>query len=217
LIGTLWVYGGADAGPTATVQRGSLETPEPPEGSAPGTAADPSFIAAWAVAEGAANLPAARTDAAGFTANGSLYLVGGSDGSSPKGEVYWAIPSAQGDIEAWQNLPPMDLPAQGLAGGAPVVSGADVFVIGGSTDGGLLGSSVRANLAPAKPFFQLGLLGMTIPALHIEGEIGQQLGYLAAAGAGTANFVLLLLVGWAFAHKAQAMGFLGRFRRRGRR
>ncbi len=42
-----------------------------------------------------------------------------------------------------------------------------------------------------------------MPGLKIEGEIGQQLGYLNAAGAGTVNFMILLLIGWAFAHKAQ--------------
>jgi hypothetical protein len=200
LIGDfLWVYGGSDAqGPTATVLRGTLETPTVAPGSAAGTLADPSFLATWAVAEGQTNLPVARTEAAGFTANGSLYLVGGSDGSAPKGEVYWAVPSAQGEIPGWQHQPAMDLPAQGLAGGSAVVSG----------------SQVRASLAPGKPFFQLGPLGATIPALAIEGEIGQQLGYLNAAGAGTVNFILLLLAAWALAHKARTRAIIERFRRR---
>jgi len=213
----LWVYGGSDAqGPTATVQRGSLAIPTAPAGSPPGTVADPSYIAAWAVAEGSTNLPVARTDAAGFTANGSLYLVGGTDGSAPRGDVYWAVPSAQGEITEWLHESAMDLPAQGLAGGAAVVSGSQAFVIAGVTKGGLLGSTVRTDLAPGKPFFQLGLLGMTIPALAIEGEIGQQLGYLNAAGAGTLDFILLLLIGWAFAHKARTMAILERVRRRRR-
>ena len=30
----------------------------------------------------------------------------------------------------------------------------------------------------------LGLFGITVPALSIQGEIGQQLGYIAAAGVG---------------------------------
>ena len=63
---------------------------------------------------------------------------------------------------------------------------------------------MRANIAPQSPFFQLGLVGATVPGLKIDGEIGQQLGYLNAAGAGTVNFVILLLIGWAFAHKEQA-------------
>ncbi len=79
----------------------------------------------------------------------------------------------------------------------------------------MITQSVRANLAPQPPFFQLGLFGATVPALKISGEIGQQLGYLNAAGAGTIDFILLLLIGWAFAHKEQARGILGRLRRRG--
>ena len=54
---------------------------------------------------------------------------------------------------------------------------------------------------PQAPFFQLGLVGATVPALKIDGEIGQQLGYLAANTVGVIDFVILLLVGWAFAHK----------------
>ena len=41
-----------------------------------------------------------------------------------------------------------------------------------------------------------------MPGLKIDGEIGQQLGYLNAANAGALNFVVLVIIGWAFAHKA---------------
>jgi N-acetylneuraminic acid mutarotase len=212
----VWVYGGSDSGgnPTATIQRGAITTPEPDPEAPAGTPADPSFVGQWAVIGGEANLPVARTNAAGFTANGAVYLIGGSDGAAPKGEVYWAVPTADGVIERWLNEPVSDLPAQGLAGGAAVVSGSTAFVIAGTTEGGTLASSVRAGLAPQKPFFQLGLLGITIPALKIEGEIGQQLGYLNAAGAGTVGFIGLLLVGWVFAHKTQARALWRRILRR---
>ena len=40
-----------------------------------------------------------------------------------------------------------------------------------------------------------------MPGLKLDGEIGQQIGYLNAAGVGTVNFILLIVVGWAFAHK----------------
>ena len=63
--------------------------------------------------------------------------------------------------------------------------------------------SARANVAPQGPFFQLGLVGATVPGLKIEGEIGQQLGYLNANGVGMANFALFLIIGWAFAHRDQ--------------
>jgi hypothetical protein len=87
-------------------------------------------------------------------------------------------------------------------------------LVGGETTDGALTSSVRANAAPMSPFFQVGLVGATIPGLKIDGEIGQQLGYLNAAGAGTLNFVILLLIGWAFAHKAQARAAIARVLRR---
>jgi hypothetical protein len=67
------------------------------------------------------------------------------------------------------------------------------------------------------PFFQLGLVGATVPGLKIEGEIGQQLGYLNAAAVGTVDFILLILIGWAFAHKAQTRAIAERVMRRGRR
>ena len=52
-----------------------------------------------------------------------------------------------------------------------------------------------------------------IPALKPDGEIGQQIGYLNAAGVGTVNFIILILIGWAFAHKEQVRSMIGRLRR----
>ena len=73
---------------------------------------------------------------------------------------------------------------------------------------------MRAYLAPAEPFFQLGLLGATIPGLKIEGEIGQQLGFLNAFNVGLADFTLLVVIGWAFAHKEQTRALVARVLRR---
>ena len=99
--------------------------------------------------------------------------------------------------------------------GSALVSGPNAFVIGGEIEGGVVvDTSFRANTAPQSPFFQLGLVGATVPGLQIEGEIGQQLGYLNAAGAGTVNFVILLIFGWAFAHKEQAGALVRRILRR---
>ena len=168
-----------------------------------------------------ANLPAPRTNASGWGSSGTLYLVGGSDGTTSRPEAYWAVPDSVGNIPEWKHLDVSDLPAPGFEGAPPLLTGPNVVLIGGtstSAEGSqVLASSVRANLAPQAPFFQLGIAGATVPALKIEGEIGQQLGYLAAAGVGTVNFIILLIIGWAFAHQEQTRAFFNRFVERRRR
>lgn len=215
LIGDyVWLYGGSDAsGPVGAVQRGAFGQP-----AAPGLPANPDQgkLVRWDV-NNAANLPAARTNASGWGANGALYLAGGNDGSGPKSDLWWATPTNAGDIPEWKHLDATDLPASGLEGATPVISGPDAILVGGVTSGAAQATSIRANTAPQSPFFQLGLVGATVPGLKIDGEIGQQLGYLNAAGVGTVDFVVLLLIGWAFAHKEQARGMLGRLRERRRR
>jgi hypothetical protein len=207
----LWLYGGSGAnGPVGAVQRGAFGKP-----AAAGLPANPDAgkIIRWDV-NNSANLPVARTNAAGWGSNGAIYLAGGDDGSGPKPEVYWAIPSSTGDLTEWKHLAAGDLPEPGVEGGAAVVTGPNAVMVGGSTTGGVLASSARANTAPQSPFFQLGLVGATVPGLKIDGEVGQQLGYLSAAGVGTVDFIILLLIGWAFAHKAQARAMIGRVLRR---
>jgi hypothetical protein len=173
----------------------------------------PEGVQQWAVSD-AAKLPAARTGAAGFTANGTLYLAGGSDGTSPQRQVYFAVPDANGNLpDGWLHLDVYDLPGA-LTGAAPVVSGSAALLIGGTSDGGPATQSIRASLAPQEPFFQLGPVGVVVPGLQIPGEIGQQLGYLAAAGVGTGNFVILLFVAWAFNHKPVVRAWIDRRRRR---
>ena len=77
--------------------------------------------------------------------------------------------------------------------------------------------TARANLSPALPFFQLGLFYIVVPAMGIQGPVGQQLSYLAAAGVATGDFVLLLLLGYAFNHKERTRAFLHHLRNRRRR
>ncbi len=208
----VWLFGGSGPdGPTATVQRGTFGLaaaeglPENP---------DEGKVIAWAT-NPAANLPGPRAGAAAWAANGALYVLGGADADGSRPELYWAVPTTAGDIGEWLHLDVSDLPA-GLTGGAPVVLGPAAVVVGGVTDKGVSAASVRANLAPQAPFFRLGLVGATVPGLKIDGEIGQQLGYLNAAGAGTVNFVILIVIGWAFAHKEQASRMVGRVLRRRR-
>jgi len=206
LSGTgLLVFGGATAtGPAASVLRGEIGT----EGDALGS------VVAWRFdAKGRADLPAARAGSIGFAAGGGLYEVGGAAGH---GELHWTVPTAQGEIKGWQHLAKTDLPADlELRDAAPVVVGSHVFLVGGETASGPTAGIARASLAPRPPFFQLGLFYAVVPALGIGGEVGQQLAYLNAAGAGTVGFVGLLLVGYAFNHRERTKAFLGRLRRRG--
>ncbi|MES2209624.1 MAG: kelch repeat-containing protein [Chloroflexota bacterium] len=210
----VWVWGGTNAnGPSGGVQRGDLGIPKTVETPAPDAVAVPLQLLQWAVSD-AANMPA-RSAAAGFSANGALYVVGGNDGSGPRSELYWAIPDAKGEIDGWKHLDQMDLPAAGLEGGTAVVTGVNAFVIGGMSKDGIQSGTIRANLAPQEPFFQAGLVGVVVPALRIDGEIGQQLGYLSAAGVGTVNAVIMILIGWAYAHPGTVRSWIDR--RRGRR
>ena len=204
----IFLIGGRNAkGPVATVQQGLV-------GGGPNvTATDPNAITAQWRASAQTNLPAARTNVSAFTVNGGIYVQGGDDGTGPRPETWWTTPDANGVIPQWEHLSQLDL-GQGIEGAAPFTAGSFAFIVGGQTPSALTGGAARAYLAPEPPFFQIGLLGATIPALKLSGEIGQQLGYLNAAGAGTINFVALLLVGWAFAHKAQVRSFVARWRRR---
>lgn len=218
----VFVYGGTgDSGPVGGVMRaaygavGGGSGTAGPGGIVSGSAAPDTATAApaasgtveqgivqWDTAD-ASNMPVARTGGAGFSANGAMYYVGGSDGTTARGDLYWALPDASGNLPGgWRRLEATDLPG-GLVNAAAIVTGSTVILIGGETDGGPLTSSTRASLAPQEPFFRLGLVGVTVPGLQIGGEIGQQLGYLAAAGVGTGNFVILVIVGWMFNHRPQ--------------
>ena len=209
----VWAYGGRNAdGPVGAVQRGAFG-----EEAAEGLPENPDEgkVVRWDISNDV-NLPEARDNAITWSANGALYLAGGNDGSGPRREVYWATPSSDGELPEWKRLEVSDLPEPGLEGGSAVVSGPNVLVAGGATEGGVLSSSARANIAPQAPFFQLGLVGVVVPGLTISGELGQQLGYLNAAGVGTVNFIILLLIGWAFAHKEQTRAIFRRLARRER-
>jgi hypothetical protein len=220
----VWLLGGdAGAGPVRTVQVGVIGSgtaagegeAEPSPSASPGAeAADPQTITRWRFSD-QTNLPEARTEASGFSLNNTLYLMGGSDGANPKKELWWATPDATGAIPGWKHLAESDL-EEAVSGAAAYASGSNAFVFGGTAAGGATNVVQRANMAPQEPFFQLGILGATVPALKIDGEIGQQLGYLNAAGAGTVNFIVLLLIGWAFAHKEQSRRLLARILRRRR-
>jgi hypothetical protein len=152
-------------------------------------------------------LPAARASAAAFVANGALYQLGGVDQSgAQQASTLWAVPNAtDGTIGSWHQLDQTNLPEPRAA--AAVATVGQAFLIGGEGPAGLEDDTFRANLSPAPPFFRLGAFGATVPALAIKGEIGQQLGYLNAFGVGMTNFAVLVLIAWAFSHRAQFWRF----------
>lgn len=205
---TIFVIGGtnADGAVVSTVQLGTV-------GGEGAPADDPNTIVArWRVSS-QTDLPGPRTDMSGFAVNGALYVQGGSDGVSPRTETLWTTPDASGVITGWKHLAQTDL-GEGLAGSAAVVASSNAFLIAGETPNGLTPDIARANMAPQEPFFQLGLFGATLPALKLDGEVGQQIGYLNAATVGAINFILLIIIGYLYNHPATARGLWSRIRRR---
>jgi N-acetylneuraminic acid mutarotase len=165
----------------------------------------------WGVSTGQAAafaLPAPRTAAVAFQNSGALYVIGGVDAhNQPATTNFWALPNvADGTIPAWQHLDDTDLPAP-VADAPAAVIGTHVYVLGGDSVQGESAAVERAVVAPAPPFFRLGLFGLTIPALSIGGEIGQQLGYIAAGTVVAATFVLLVIIGWLYSHPGHARRF----------
>jgi len=153
-------------------------------------------VIGWGQSVGASSLPAPRTQFGGFVANGALYVPGGygSDGK-PTNTVYWTVPDAtSGQISEWDRLDQTDL-AQPLAQEVSAVAGSFALLIGGQGASAAETGAYRANLAPAAPFFRLGLIGATIPGLSVKGGVGAQLGYVMAGIVGGTNFILLIIAG----------------------
>jgi len=233
----IWIIGGRDASgqPTARVQRGTLsggtsagdaagegaEADDPADtgaGLGDDAAAKPVGVEVWAVND-RANLPAPRADVMGLGANGTIYVIGGTDGQSTQNDLFWAVPAAGqdgDDLGEWKQLSETNLAEPGLARAAIGLSGPNLFLVGGISGSDPQVGALRANSAPEAPFFRLGLVGMVVPALKIDGEIGQQLGYLSAAGAGTTMFAILIVIGYMFAHREQTKRFFERLRSRRR-
>ncbi len=204
----IFLVGGTNAqgDAVASVQQGLVGGPR-------ATTEDPNAIVEpWAVSA-QTNLPSPRTNESGFTANGVIYVQGGSDGTSLLTETLWTTPDANGIIPEWHHLAQQDL-GEGIEGAAAVISGAHAFMFGGTTASGPTSGVARTNLAPQEPFFQLGLAGVTVPALKLDGEIGQQIGYLNAATVGAVNFIILILIGYLYAHPDKVRAFIAKRRRK---
>ena len=220
----IWVWGGHDeGGPTAIALRGdiavaktvstghSVATPSPDQ-IAQGDA-EVGTIFRWRATEGDANLPSPRTDAALWSANGILYVAGGVDSDGAKlHSMVWAAPTAATGIATWTNVPQSDLPQEEWRAGAHgVVIGASALLIGGSSGSAAAEPAIlAAGTSPKAPVFRLGLIGATIPGAAIQGEVGQQLGYLNAAAAWTTHFVLLLALAVIYAQRERAAAWLRR-------
>jgi len=176
----------------------------------------------WGVSVGqsvGAALPEPRYGQTSFTNSGTIFAIGGygEDGQARNSDL-WTVPSAtDGTVRSWLELEVTNLPGPRAEAAAALV-GQHVFLIGGTSGGNsFIDSTVRADVAPRLPFFRLGLFGVTVPALSIKGEIGQQLGYIVAGSAALGNFVLLVVIGYMYSHRKDTFRFFkwitrGRFR-----
>jgi hypothetical protein len=204
----IYVVGGSGVeGPVDTVFRLQLVNNEPATNEA-------GQIIGWGVAPPDQALPEPRADATTFTSNGAVYVIGGFDtAGAPLESVLWAVPdTSSGDYDGWQRLEQTDLPV--ATADAPIAGvGSHAFIFGGMTPDGPTDGSLRAAISPRPPFFQLGMAGATIPALAIEGEVGQQLGYMNAMGVGMTNFVILIIIGIAFSRPESSKRVLAKLSR----
>ena len=190
----IYIVGGEGPdGATATVFRLELDDREPATNEVGETLG-------WAVAPADQALPEARTDAISLASSGAVYVIGEFDAAGePQLSQYWAIPDTDtGNLsDGWQQLEQTDLPV--ATADAPIAGlGPNVFIFGGQTIDGPTDGSLRAGLSPEAPFYQLGIAGATLPGLAIQGEVGQQLGYINAVTVGMVNFILLIALGVAF-------------------
>ena len=224
---SLYLWGGHDvAGPTAVVLRGEIAVakspvsehgvpaPKPPDngqGDAP-----IGSIYRWTATEGSTNLPQAADGAALWSSNGTLYVAGGTIDGVPSHTISWTAPTATNGIGEWLHVDQSDLPeGSERIGAQAAVVGVQALLIGGvDAHGDAATTTLAAGTSPKSPVFRLGLVGLTIPALAIPGEVGQQLGYLSAAGAWTLNFVILLAAAVAYAQRERFAAWLRRLRGR---
>ena len=217
LVGdSVWIWGGRDAnGYTGVSLHGYIAVEKTAGGDghgggAPATGAVDEqgdapigSIYKWTATSGEANLPSPREGAALWSANGTLYVAGGVQDGAVVGSVHWTAPTADSGITSWKSVPQVDLPADQLRTSASAaVIGTHALLIGGEdATGAPATNAVSALTSPKAPVFKAGLFGLTIPGLAIPGEIGEQLGFLSAAGAWTLNFVLLCAMAVAYAQR----------------
>lgn len=223
LVGdSIYVWGGRDAsGPAAAALRGDIAVAPPvatghsapavnPDAEAQGDA-EIGTIYRWRATEGDGNLPTPRDGAALWSANGTLYIAGGSVDGTPTSSVLWTVPVAATGISSWSSVElsnlPTDAPRVGASG---IVIGAHVMLLGGAdAAGSYSGGALSAGTSPKAPVFRAGLFGLTVPGLALQGEVGQQIGFLSAAGAWTLNFVIMLGAAVAYSQRERFRAWVG--------
>jgi N-acetylneuraminic acid mutarotase len=219
---SIYVWGGNDAsGPAAGSLRGDIAVAPAAGGghSAPVVSPDAEAqgdaeigtIFRWRATEGEGNLPTPRDGAAMWSANGTLYLAGGTVDGTATPSVLWAAPAAATGIAKWTSVELSDLPADAARVGASgVVIGAHVLLLGGSDASGAYNAgALSAGTSPKAPVFRVGLFGLTVPGLALQGEVGQQIGFLSAAGAWTLNFVIMLGAAVAYGQRERFRAWVG--------
>lgn len=223
LVGdSIYVWGGKDAsGPAAAALRGDIAIAPPvstghgpaapnPDAAAQGDA-EIGTIYRWRATEGGGNLPNPRVGAAMWSANGTLYIAGGTVDGAATPSVLWTVPVAATGITSWTSVELSNLPADSARVGASgVVIGAHAMLLGGSDAAGSYGAgALSAATSPKAPVFRAGLVGLTVPGLALQGEVGQQIGFLSAAGAWTLNFVILLGAAVAYSQRERFRAWIG--------
>ena len=227
LVGdAIWLWGGRDAdGVTGVSLRGDIAVAKSPaEGHSASTPTAPDeqgdapigSIYKWSATSGEGDLPTPRAGAALWSANGTLYVAGGVQDGVAIDSVYWTAPAAATGITTWYTVEQVNLPADQLRVNASgVVVGPHALLLGGEdASGASATTALSAGTSPKAPVFRAGLFGLTVPGLALPGEVGQQIGFLSAAGAWTLNFVLLLAAAVAYAQRERFGAWVSRLRGR---
>ena len=127
---------------------------------------------------------------------------------------YWTTPDADGVIPEWLHLDQTDLGAGRRGLGRRRVRRVRVPVRRRARPGPTNGAGAHVPRARSRRSSSWGSWARPCRASQLGGEVGQQIGYMNAAGVGTVNFILLILLGWAFAHKAKVRAMVAERRRR---
>ena len=219
LVGdSIYVWGGDNAsGPAAEALRGDIAVAPTVGGhSAPVVNPDQGdaeigTIYRWDGGPQEGNLPTPRDGAALWSANGTLYVAGGTIDGTATTSVLWAAPVAATGVTKWTAVELSNLPADGARVGASgIVIGGHVLLLGGADAAGSHSAgALSAKTSPKAPVFRVGLFGLTVPGLALQGEVGQQIGFLSAAGAWTLNFVIMLGAAVAYGQRERFRAWVG--------